>query len=69
MSMLVSEISGENLWIKKGGKTMEKREQKEKKAKKIPKYEPPVVVTYHEDDILEELGPAQACSPDPCPYP
>lgn len=50
-------------------KTMEKREQKEKKTKKLPKYEPPVVVTYHEEDILEELGPARACSPDPCPYP
>ena len=48
---------------------MEKREQKEKKTKKLPKYEPPVVVTYHEDDILEELGPAQACSPNPCPFP
>ena len=45
---------------------MDKREQK---AKKLPKYEPPVVVTYREDDILEELGPAQACSPDACPYP
>ena len=45
------------------------KEEKEKKIKKLPKYEPPVVVTYHEDDILEELGPAQACSPDPCPYP
>jgi len=48
---------------------MNEREQKEKKAKKFPRYEPPVVVTYREDDILEELGPAQACSPDPCPYP
>lgn len=48
---------------------MEKKEEKEKKTRKLPKYEPPIVVTYHEDDILEELGPAQACSPDPCPYP
>ena len=48
---------------------MEKGEQKEKKVKKLAKYEPPVIVTYHEDDILEELGPVQACSPDPCPYP
>ena len=28
--------------------------------KKLPKYEPPKVVTYTEEEILEELGPAQA---------
>jgi hypothetical protein len=27
-----------------------------------PPYEPPQVVTYHDDDLLAELGPAQACS-------
>jgi hypothetical protein len=63
-SVKVSEIGG---W--KGGNIMEKREQKEKKVEKLPKYEQPIVVTYHDEDILEELGPAQACSPDPCPYP
>ena len=72
-SVTITETRGRNPWTKsvsrKGGSIMEKREQKEKKGKKLPKYEPPVVVTYHEDDILEELGPAQACSPDPCPYP
>jgi hypothetical protein len=36
--------------------------------KHVPKYEIPKVVTYHEDDILKELGPAQACT-DPCPVP
>ena len=28
----------------------------------LPEYEPPQVVTYRGDEILEELGPAQACS-------
>ncbi len=31
-------------------------------------YESPKVVTYHEADILEQLGPAQACT-SPCPVP
>jgi len=26
------------------------------------KYEPPRVITYSADDLLEEVGPAQACS-------
>jgi hypothetical protein len=39
------------------------------KVKNVPEYEAPCVVTYHEDDILERLGPAQACTPDPCPVP
>jgi len=30
-------------------------------------YEAPQVVTYSEDDIVELLGPAQTCSPSPCP--
>ena len=28
-------------------------------------YEKPKVITYSEDEILEILGPAQACSPSP----
>ena len=28
--------------------------------KKLPKYEAPKVITYTEEEILEELGPAQA---------
>jgi hypothetical protein len=35
--------------------------------KKILNYEPPKMITYSNDDILEEIGPAQACSPSPCP--
>jgi len=27
-----------------------------------PEYQPPQVLTYHGDEILESLGPAQACS-------
>lgn len=40
----------------------------DKIQKNAPDYEPPEVVTYHEDQILEELGPAQACT-SPCPAP
>ena len=28
-----------------------------------PKFEPPEVISYSGDDILDELGPAHACSP------
>jgi hypothetical protein len=28
--------------------------------KKMPKYEAPEVITYTDEEILEELGPAQA---------
>jgi hypothetical protein len=35
----------------------------------LPKYEPPVVLTYTDEEILEELGPARAgsngCQPSP----
>jgi hypothetical protein len=30
-------------------------------------YETPKVITYSEDEIIELLGPAQTCSPSPCP--
>ncbi len=30
---------------------------------KKPKFEPPEVISYSGDDILDELGPAHACSP------
>jgi len=29
-------------------------------------YTPPKIVTYTEKEILEQIGPAQACSPQPC---
>ncbi len=28
-----------------------------------PKFEPPKVITYSGDELLEDLGPAHACSP------
>ena len=34
-----------------------------KPGKKKAKFEPPKVITYSGDDILDELGPAHACSP------
>ena len=37
------------------------REPGKKKGK--AKFEPPKVITYSGDDILDELGPAHACSP------
>jgi len=40
-----------------------------KKNKDLMEYETPEIVTYSEDDILEELGPAQACGSSPCPAP
>jgi len=30
-------------------------------------YETPKIITYSKEDILEEIGPAQACAPSPCP--
>ena len=36
-------------------------------AKPSPTYEAPKVITYSEDEIIELLGPAQTCSPSPCP--
>lgn len=32
----------------------------------IPDYEPPEIITYTGEQILEQIGPAQACSPTPC---
>jgi hypothetical protein len=41
-------------------------EKKKKKDELI--YEPPEMIKYSNDDILEEVGPAQACSASPyCP--
>ncbi|MCP4104510.1 MAG: hypothetical protein GY749_03080 [Desulfobacteraceae bacterium] len=34
-------------------------------TKILPKYEPPRIITYTEEEILEQVGPAQACSPSP----
>jgi len=31
-----------------------------------PDYEPPKIITYTSEQILEQIGPAMACSPSPC---
>jgi hypothetical protein len=31
-----------------------------------PAYVAPKITTYTSDEILEQIGPAQACSPSPC---
>ena len=42
----------------------------EKKKKKDElSYEPPKIITYSNDDILDEVGPAQTCAPSFCPAP
>jgi len=51
-------------------KDMEPREERTKKElKQTPDYVPPKIITYTSEQILEEIGPAQACSPSPCPVP
>ena len=40
----------------------------DEQAKGLCNYEVPRLVTYHADEILVELGPAQACT-SPCPVP
>ena len=42
--------------------TVKKQEWEMKKE-----YDAPKVITYSEDEIIELLGPAQTCSPSPCP--
>ena len=32
----------------------------------VPEYIPPKIKTYTSDEILEQIGPAMACSPSPC---
>lgn len=32
-----------------------------KENRKLPRYEAPEVITYTDDEILEELGPARVC--------
>ncbi len=41
---------------------LESKPQEELK-KRAPEYEPPKIITYNGDQLLKELGPAQACSP------
>ena len=50
---------------------IDERQQKVKATKEkgqttAPEYIPPQIITYTSDEILEQIGPAMACSPTPC---
>jgi len=47
------------------GKTRNVKRKRRYLMKK--EYDAPKVITYSEDEIIEMLGPAQTCSPSPCP--
>jgi hypothetical protein len=38
-------------------------------ASQQPAYVPPRIVTYTSEELLEQVGPALTCSPNPCPLP
>jgi hypothetical protein len=40
---------------------LQRKEVRQVEDKKLPLYEVPEVTTYTDEEILEELGPAQAC--------
>lgn len=42
-----------------------KNNMKGLEKKKYLRYESPKITTYTQEDILEQIGPAQACSPNP----
>jgi hypothetical protein len=44
---------------REGGKSATRADSRRQR----PKFEPPKVITHSGDEILEELGPAHACSP------
>lgn len=37
------------------------------KEETLPPYIPPIIITYTAEQIVEQIGPALACSPNPCP--
>jgi len=39
----------------------------EQKTADVPAYLPPRIITYTSEELLEQIGPAMACSPSPCP--
>jgi hypothetical protein len=60
--------------IKLVGETMKRRKPKvlggtrKPKPKDKPRYVPPKIVTFSQDEIIEIIGPAMACSVTPsCP--
>ena len=38
-----------------------------KDTEDFPAFEPPMARTFRGEDIRAEIGPAQMCSPSPCP--
>lgn len=38
------------------------QQENDEDTQEFPEYEPPSVVTYRGDELLDMLGPAQACS-------
>ncbi|MEA2014252.1 MAG: hypothetical protein U9N38_02960 [Thermodesulfobacteriota bacterium] len=48
-------------------KVKEAKDIKNTGKEPAPEYISPKVVTYTSDEILEQIGPAMACSPTPCP--
>ena len=47
--------------------SQEKKKTRKKGKKEEPGYEEPKVITYSGDELLKELGPAQACRAFGCP--
>ena len=52
---------------KEKGKAWDNRKRAIKDNKRKPLYEEPKVITYSGDELLKELGPAQACRAFGCP--
>jgi hypothetical protein len=59
--------SYENGKISKEGQMKEKErnaiEKNEIDEKRAPAYEPPEIITYSSEQIVEKIGPAQTCTP------
>ena len=49
-----------------GERLRENEETVSDRENRNPVYEPPTITTYSSEEILEQVGPAQACSPAPC---
>ncbi len=49
-----------------GERLREREENSSDQETRNPEYIPPTITTYSSEEILEQVGPAQACSPAPC---
>jgi hypothetical protein len=49
-----------------GARTVDSRGPTASQQPAYPEYVPPTIRTYTSEEILEKIGPAQACSPSPC---